>query len=47
MKAKTVVFVTLTAALLLVSVSVFAHHSNALSDKDRLTTMTGTVTKFA
>ena len=47
MKAEILVFVALTAVLLLVSVSVFAHHSNALSDKDRLTTMTGTVTKFA
>ena len=47
MKAKVAVFLTLTAGLLLISGSVLAHHSNALSDKDRLTTLTGTVTKFA
>src|SRR5438046_3083627 len=47
MKAEILVFVALTAVLLLVSVSVFAHHSNALSDKERLTTMTGTGTKCA
>src|SRR5262245_3804554 len=47
MKARILVFSALIAGLLLISVSVLAHHSNALSDKDRLTTMTGTVTKFA
>ena len=47
MKARVMVFLALTAGLLLISGSVLAHHSNALSDKDRLTTMTGTVTKFA
>jgi len=47
MKARVMVFLALTAGLLLVSGSVLAHHSNALSDKDRLTTLTGTVTKFA
>ena len=47
MKAMAMVFLALTAGLLLISGSVLAHHSNALSDKDRLTTLTGTVTKFA
>jgi uncharacterized protein DUF6152 len=47
MKARVLVLFALTAGLLLISGSVFAHHSNALSDKDRLTTITGTVTKFA
>lgn len=47
MKARVMVFLALTAGLLLISGSVLAHHSNALSDKDRLTTLTGTVTKFA
>ena len=47
MKARIMVFLALTAGLLLISGSVLAHHSNALSDKDRLTTLTGTVTKFA
>ena len=47
MKARILVLSTLIAGLLLISVSVLAHHSNALSDKDRLTTITGTVTKFA
>ena len=47
MKGRILVFLALIAGLLLISVSVLAHHSNALSDKDRLTTMTGTVTKFA
>jgi hypothetical protein len=47
MKATLMVFLALTAGLLLISRSVVAHHSNALSDKDRLTTLTGTVTKFA
>lgn len=47
MKAKVVVFFGLTAGLLMISGSVLAHHSNAISDKDRLVTLTGTVTKFA
>ena len=47
MKAMVMVFLALTTGLLLISGSVSAHHSNALSDKDRLTTLTGTVTKFA
>jgi len=47
MKARVMVFLALIAGLLLISASVLAHHSNAPSDKDRLTTMTGTVTKFA
>ena len=47
MKARVMVLLALTAAPLLISGSVLAHHSNALSDKDRLTTLTGTVTKFA
>lgn len=46
MKARLMVFLALTAGLLLISGSILAHHSNALSDKDRLTTLTGTVTKF-
>src|SRR5207248_11432842 len=46
-KARVMVFLAWTAGLLLISGSVLAHHSNALSDKDRLTTLTGTVTKFA
>ena len=47
MKTKLVVFLGLTAALLMISGSLLAHHSNAISDKDRLVTLTGTVTKFA
>ncbi len=47
MKARVMVFGAWTAGLLLISGSVLAHHSNALSDKDRLTSLTGTVTKFA
>ena len=47
MKARIMVLLALTAGLLLIAGSVLAHHSNAPSDKDRLTTMTGTVTKFA
>ena len=47
MKAKTQVFLALTASLLMLSGSLLAHHSNALVDKDRLVTLTGTVTKFA
>lgn len=47
MKARVMVVLALTAGLLLISGSILAHHSNALSDKDRLTTLTGTVTKFA
>jgi Family of unknown function (DUF6152) len=47
MKTKLMVFLGLTAGFLMFSSSIFAHHSNAISDKDRLVTMTGTVTKFA
>ena len=47
MKVKVFVFLGLTAGLLMISGSVLAHHSNAPSDKDRLVTLTGTVTNFA
>ena len=47
MKVKVFVSLGLTAGLLMISGSVLAHHSNAPSDKDRLVTLTGTVTNFA
>ena len=47
MKVKVFVFLGLTAGLLMISGSVLAHHSNAPSDKDRLVTLTGTVSNFA
>src|ERR1700723_3878329 len=47
MKRKMLIFLVLTAGLLATSASVWAHHSNAMLDKDRLITLTGTVTKFA
>jgi Family of unknown function (DUF6152) len=47
MKTKLTVVLVVTIGLLLVASSVLAHHSNAISDKDRLVTLTGTVTKFA
>ena len=47
MKTKLVVFLLAAGLLVAMSTSMFAHHSNAISDKDRLVTMTGTVTKFA
>ena len=47
MKTGLKVFVAVTVGLLMVSGSTLAHHSNAISDKDRLVTLTGTVTKFA
>jgi len=47
MEVKVFVSLGLTAVLLMISGSVLAHHSNAPSDKDRLVTLTGTVTNFA
>src|SRR5438445_13316129 len=47
MKTKLVVFLLAAGLLVAMSTSLLAHHSNAISDKDRLVTMTGTVTKFA
>ncbi len=47
MKARVMIVLALTASLFALSGSVLAHHSNALVDKDRLVTVTGTVTKFA
>ena len=47
MKAKAGICLALTMGLLMISGSLSAHHSNALVDKDRLITVTGTVTKFA
>jgi Family of unknown function (DUF6152) len=47
MKAKIPVVLAIAAGLLMISGSALAHHSNALVDKDRLITVTGTVTKFA
>src|ERR1700733_10207086 len=47
MKSKMLICLGLTAGLLTISSSLWAHHSNALEDKDRLVTLTGTVTKFA
>jgi len=47
MKSKMLICLSLAAGLLAISGSAWAHHSNALVDKDRLVTMTGTVTKFA
>jgi hypothetical protein len=47
MKAKISFVLAMATGLLMISGSVLAHHSNALVDKDRLVTVTGTVTKFA
>src|SRR5438270_12001257 len=47
MKARAFGFMAAAAGLLVLSSSLSAHHSNALVDKDRLVTVTGTVTKFA
>jgi hypothetical protein len=37
---------SLTAGMLMVSAPLFAHHSQAVYDEDRLVTIKGTVTKF-
>jgi len=47
MKTKLGVFLGLAAGLLMISGSLSALQSNAISDKDGLVTLTGTVTKFA
>jgi hypothetical protein len=46
MRAKLGVFVTLAAALLVPSVSTFAHHGNAAYDTQNSITVKGTVTDF-
>jgi hypothetical protein len=47
MKSRYAYLLASAVGLLMISSSVFAHHSNALVDKDRLVTITGSVTKFA
>jgi hypothetical protein len=47
MKASVWGLVLGTVGLVVASTQVFAHHSNALVDKDRLYTVAGEVTKFA
>src|SRR5262245_33871315 len=46
MKARVMVLLALTAGLLLITSSVLGHHSNVLSDKDCLKTLTGPVPQF-
>ena len=46
MKKKVLVVLSLGISFLMVSGPLFAHHSNAVVDKDKLITVTGTVTKF-
>ena len=46
MTKKAGVVFSVAVGLLMASGSLFAHHSNAVVDKDKLITVTGTVTKF-